>query len=229
MRGEPSRLNSCCNRPRCMSPLKKLVLIVIAFAIVLPVARYLGRRDGEDAARRKITSVADGQKEKSRPYFASTASEQNFLWQPSGCEYSVTFPEKPKISESLSTIDGIQVTIQVATHTADKGWEQVSFVPYTRTAVTTKSEAYTNMTSYAKAFGMDHFDIQFDDSNSDDILAIIKGTKMVKTQYGDVVMSFLGQVHWGRRSVFGVLICAPADDHPTKVGMACFKSVNQHL
>mgnify|MGYP001793876195 CR=1 FL=1 len=211
-----------------MNALKRLLITVVAFAMVLPVARYVGSRAGEDAARRKMASTASGQSEDSKPYVATTPTEQGFVWQPSGCEYSVTFPAKPRISESLSTIDGAQVTVQVAEHMEDKGWEQANFVPYTRTAAMTRDEAYTNMTNYAKAFGMEHFDIEFDNSNSDDIIATIKGAKTVKTQYGDVVMSFLGQGHWGRRSVFSILISAPAQDHPTKEGMACFESVRQH-
>src|SRR5450432_556937 len=211
-----------------MNALKKLLITVIALAVVLPVARYLGGRAGEDAARRKLTSSASGQSEDLKPHLATAPTEHSFVWQPSGCEYSVIFSTKPKITESLSTIDNTQVTIQVAEHMEDKGWEQANFVPYTRTAPTTRDEAYTNMTKYAKAFGMEHLDIEFDDSNSDDIIANIKGEKTINTQYGDVVMSFLGQAHWGRRSVFSILICAPAKDHPTKEGMACFESVKQH-
>ena len=64
---------------------------------------------------------------------------------------------------------------------------------------------------YARDYGMEHYSVQINNSDPNNIVVTVKGTKRISTSSGEVFMGILGEVLYGRHSAFTLLVGAPVD------------------
>ena len=107
------------------------------------------------------------------------------------------------------------------------GFQKADFIPILRTETITKEYAYESMSNFARDYALEHIDIRFNDKNPDDIIATLRGTKIIDTKQGAVVMAFLAEGHWGRKCVFTAVLGEPAKLHPTPEGLAFIESIHR--
>ena len=107
------------------------------------------------------------------------------------------------------------------------GFQKAEFSTSPRSEPITKDAAYTVMSSFAHDYGMKHFDVRFNDTNQNDIIATLSGSKQISTDHGDIIMAFLAEAHWGRGCIFSAIISEPATQHPTPDGMAFLGSIRR--
>ena len=154
-------------------------------------------------------------------------SAKSFFWKPTGSEYSVVFADTPTISEARGVGDSGEVTVLQAMYSGGVGFERAQFVPIStslRERVTKETEN-TAIANWARANGIEHYQVEFDDSNTHHMITTFKAAKPISTNDGEVIMSFVGERHWGQHSMISLVICAPASKSPTSEGMAFLQSI----
>jgi hypothetical protein len=152
-------------------------------------------------------------------------SADSFLWKPTGSDYSVVFPVMPKISEVRGRGDGKEVTYLEATHSGTEDFEQAQFFPRAADTSTTKEAVTDGVLNWARVNGIQYAQVEFNNSNPDDIVATLKGAKPISTKAGNVTIGYRGETHYGPRSVMILLIGAPTSKHPTSEGLAFLQSI----
>jgi len=146
-----------------------------------------------------------------------------FVWKPTGSEYSVTFPDTPRISEKNGYGSGAPYL--EAYHLGVLGFEQAQFFPITAHTPTNKEDVTAAILDWAGRSGLQHCQVEIHDSNHDDIVFKFSATKPAKE--GDGTMSILGERHYGRRSAMITLIGDATANHPTPEGLALIRSIRQ--
>lgn len=159
---------------------------------------------------------------------AAQASE-TFRWQPSGNEYSVAFAKKPKISEfngigDSGEVNGVQAE---CFYPAGNGFERAMAVPIKSGWKITRESEKAAIANWAREAGMEYYQMEFEDSDKDDLVTRFKGTRHVSTDSGSVNMSFIGERHWAKSSGMSLLICAPVSENPTPDGIAFLQSIRR--
>lgn len=149
----------------------------------------------------------------------------SFSWKPSGSEYSVVFAGTPKISEVRGVGDSGELTMLQATYSGAVGFERAESLSVQSSWHITKETENTAIASWVRATGIEHYQVEFNDSNSSDIVTTFKGTKRISTDDGDVTMSIIAERHWAKHSGISLTICAPSSKSPTPEGMAFLESV----
>jgi hypothetical protein len=177
------------------------------------------------AVTTNTTEKATGAKPTARPLPNQKQSPESFPWKPTGSEYSVVFAGTPKISEARGVGDSGERTVLQATYSGTVGFERAEFMRLSETDHVTKETENTAIANWARATGVEYYQVQFNNSKTNDIVTTFKGTKRISTDGGDVTMSIIGERHCGEHSMISLMICAPASKNPTPEGMAFLESV----
>jgi hypothetical protein len=115
----------------------------------------------------------------------------SFYWKPAGSQYSVVFAGAPKISEVRGVGDSGELTVLQATYSGSVGFERAEILPVQSSWHITKETENTAIANWVRAMGIEHYQVEFNDSNSNDIVTTFKGSKRISTDDGDVTMSII--------------------------------------
>jgi hypothetical protein len=200
------------------------VVLVGVWAYFMSYGTLHDRKVGRHAANTQPNSTS------ARPTSAlpppnQKQSADSFFWKPIGSEYSVVFAGTPKISEVRGIGDSGELTVLQATYFGAVGFERAEFVPIPPTVRVTKETENTAIANWARATGMEHYEVEYIDSNTKAVITRFKGTKQLSTDAGDVTMSVIGERHWGEHSMISLTIAAPASKSPTPEGMTFLQSI----